>query len=138
MIFLDMIAAFAVAAMSGMGIGGGGLLVIYLTLVREAAQVEAQGINLLFFLFASAASLFVHFKKRTFNLSVIAVAVVTGTAGAIAGAVTANAIDPSVVRTLFGAFLTVSGLIVFFRKERKKQPSGDKIHTTHIDKSAKM
>jgi len=118
MIILDMIAAFAVAAMSGMGIGGGGLLVIYLTLARSVEQVEAQGINLLFFLFASSASLFVHFKKRKFYFPVITVAAVIGIAGAAAGSVTANVIDPSVIQKLFGGFLTVSGLITFFKKSK--------------------
>ena len=50
------IASFIIALLSGMGIGSGGLLVIYLTLLEKVPQLTAQGINLLFFIFASASS----------------------------------------------------------------------------------
>ena len=38
----DILAGFLVAILSGLGIGGGGLLVIYLTL-SGGGQLEAQG-----------------------------------------------------------------------------------------------
>ena len=54
--------------LTGMGIGGGGLLVLYLTAMDGVGQLAAQGCNLLFFVYASAASLFVHNKKRNLNI----------------------------------------------------------------------
>ena len=53
MIFIDVIASFIIALLSGMGIGSGGLFVIYLTFMTNADQLSAQGANLLFFLFSS-------------------------------------------------------------------------------------
>ncbi len=47
--FLDILAVILSAAVSAMGLGGGGVLILYLTLVRDVPQLEAQGINLLFF-----------------------------------------------------------------------------------------
>ena len=41
---------FAVALLSGMGVGSAGLLVTYLALVLGMPQLQAQGLNLLFFL----------------------------------------------------------------------------------------
>ena len=41
---------FLLAALSGMGVGGGGLFVIYLSLFTNTPQLTAQGMNLLFFL----------------------------------------------------------------------------------------
>ena len=47
--------SFLVACLCGMGAGGGGLMVLYLTAMLKISQAEAQGINLLFFLSASVA-----------------------------------------------------------------------------------
>ena len=56
MLWIDILATLLVATLSGMGLGSGGLMVIYLTLIRHVSQLPAQGFNLLFFLFASASS----------------------------------------------------------------------------------
>ena len=53
---VDILVTLLIATLSGMGIGSGGLMVLYLTFVRHAPQLTAQGFNLLFFLFAAAAS----------------------------------------------------------------------------------
>ena len=59
-----MAALFVFAVLSGLGVGGGGLLVIYLALFTDVAQLSAQGINLLFFIFSCGASMLVHLSKR--------------------------------------------------------------------------
>ena len=48
----DILAAAVAALLTGMGMGSGGVLVIYLTLWAEIEQYTAQGLNLLFFLAA--------------------------------------------------------------------------------------
>ena len=48
---LDLIIGTAVAVLSGMGVGSGGLLVVYLTLAGGIAQPAAQALNLFFFIF---------------------------------------------------------------------------------------
>ena len=45
----DIIISFICALLAGMGVGGGGILIIYLTLFKNLPQATAQGINLLFF-----------------------------------------------------------------------------------------
>ena len=54
-ILLDILAGTAVAVLSGMGVGSGGLLVVYLTLAAGMQQAPAQALNLFFFLFAAGA-----------------------------------------------------------------------------------
>ena len=68
MFFMDMVASFLISVLAGMGVGGGGLLVIYLSLVRNIDQLAAQGINLLFFVCASLSALVVNIKKRSLKL----------------------------------------------------------------------
>lgn len=115
MIIVDIAAAAAIGTLSGMGIGGGGLLVIYLTLVRGVGQLEAQGMNLYFFIFASAAALFVHIAKRKINYALILLTSSVGMLGAYGGSALASVTDPELIRRVFGAMLLVSGGISLFR-----------------------
>ena len=55
-------AGFVSAVIASMGMGGGSVLIIYLTLMLELSQRQAQGINLLFFLPIGAVSLYLHNK----------------------------------------------------------------------------
>ena len=61
--------AFIIAVIVGMGIGGGGFFVIYLTLCLGYNQIIAQGTNLLFFLISALASLAVHARRRRLFLA---------------------------------------------------------------------
>lgn len=106
---VDVIAAFFMGALSGMGIGGGGLLVIYLTLIRNIDQIGAQGINLYFFLFASIAALFIHCKRRKINYGMILFLAAFGMPAALLGGYSASVADPDTVRKIFGAMLIVAG-----------------------------
>jgi len=116
-------------ALSGMGIGGGGLLVIYLTLVKGTGQIEAQGLNLYFFLFASAAALFVHCTKRRINYPLVLYLAAFGMPAALVGGYVASVTDPQTVRVLFGVMLMLAGSVSLVKtvsgglrhkKERKK------------------
>ena len=47
---MDMIIGFLAGFAGGLGVGGGGILLLYLTAFAGVEQLSAQGINLLFFL----------------------------------------------------------------------------------------
>ena len=47
-----------------MGLGGGAVLIIYLALFTDTAQLKAQGINLLFFIPIAAAAVIVYSIKK--------------------------------------------------------------------------
>ena len=110
--WLDIIATFVVATLAGMGIGSGGLMVIYLTLLRGSDQLSAQGINLLFFLFASGASMLIHLKRRRIFLLAVAVMVAAGLPAAYLGTRLAMVLDERTIRVLFGAFLVAASIPV--------------------------
>ncbi len=103
--------ALITSTLAGLGIGGGGLLVIYLAFFTDTPQVTAQGINLLFFIFSSAASMLIHLKRRRMPFLLILLLAVTGSVGAVLGSLTALGAEPLILRRLFGALLTVSGII---------------------------
>ena len=121
MFFIDFIAGILISMLAGLGIGGGGLLVIYLTMVKNIEQIESQGINLLFFVVAGAASLIIHIKKRKLEWENIIVMIIFGSIGAVAGSIIANITDAVLVKKIFGGFLLLSGLIELFSKEKKQE-----------------
>lgn len=122
--FIDPIAAFAVAVLCGMGVGGGGLLVIYLTLCRAVPQLEAQGINLVFFIASAVASMIAN-RKRVSELKKSAVIGGFGALGSLFGSRLAHAVEVSTVRCAFGFLLLFGSALVFFGQKRsnKNPPS---------------
>ena len=110
MIVIDMIVTLIVAVLSGMGIGSGGLMVLYLTLVRNAPQLSAQGFNLLFFLFAATSSMGIHLARRTIRLPAVLLMVVAGLPAAYLGTQLALVLPEGLVGRIFGIFLVLAGL----------------------------
>lgn len=121
-ILLDIAAAFAVSVLCGMGVGGGGLFVIYMTLARSAPQLDAQGINLAFFACSSVFALVRHFRKRKLDLRLIASLAYTGALGSLIGTALTEVLTSGIIRTVFGVFLIFGGMTAFFGN-KKKSPS---------------
>ena len=116
------IAAFFVAVLMGMGVGGGGLLVVYLTLFAHLPQLHAQLINMIFFISSSAAAIVVNLFKKRLRLYVILFLSLGGVAGAVCGSAFANSTESGSVKIGFGIMLIALGAITLFssKKEVKK------------------
>ena len=106
---LDLLIGTAVAVLSGMGVGSGGLLVVYLTLAGGIAQPAAQALNLFFFIFAAGASTAVNIRRRNIAWGCVVLLGAGGVIGAVAGSALAAVIKPRVLRMLFGLMLTFTG-----------------------------
>lgn len=112
-------AGTATGVLSGFGIGGGTLLLIYMTTFAGVPQALAQGINLLYFLPAAASALPSHVKNGYIDKSVLLPAILAGLAGTALGAWAATALETALLRRVFGGFLIVVGLRELFRKAEK-------------------
>lgn len=108
--------------LSGFGIGGGSLLMVWMTAVLSLEQKTAQGINLLYFLPTAACALIFHAKNRLLCWKAILPAAAAGCAAAAAGSALALGLEMDLLRKLFGAFLILVGASELFFKGRKKQP----------------
>ncbi len=106
---LDMLVGAAVAVLSGMGVGSGGLLAVYLTLVNNVDQPAAQALNLFFFLFAAAASTAVNVRRRNIVWGCVWLMGAGGVIGAVAGTLVAVSVEPRLLRIAFGVMLTFIG-----------------------------
>lgn len=112
---IDFLVSCGVALLSGLGVGSGGLLVVFLTEYREVGQLFAQGVNLIFFIFSSGASTAVNLRARNICYGAVTVMSVGGTVGAIVGAIVASVLDPDLLRIGFGAMLLIGGVPSFIR-----------------------
>ena len=117
---IDFFAGLLISALAGMGIGGGGLLVLYLVFVKDMPQLEAQGMNLVFFIFASASALLYHIRKRKINWKLTVLLAAVGVLGAYFGVKTAAVASPKIIRKVFGWLLITSGALVLLGKKRGK------------------
>ncbi len=107
--------------LSGFGIGGGSLLMVWMTAVLSMEQRMAQGINLLYFLPTAACALIFHTKNHCVCWKAVIPAALIGCLGAAGGAILAQKIDLQLLRKLFGGFLILVGLEEVLIKGRKKK-----------------
>lgn len=121
MFLLDILVGALCAALCGMGVGGGGLLVVYMTLARSIPQIKAQGINLVFFIAAAAAALFVHIKKRRIAVLPIVIASLGALVGTYFGSMCAQALSGELLRKLFGGFLLLAGIFCCAKLIKEKK-----------------
>ena len=120
MIWGSILAGLVCGVLSGFGIGGGSLLMVWMTAVLSMEQQTAQGINLLYFLPTAAAALLFHIKNRQVNFRAVWPAALWGCLFAAGGAFLAQAVAPTLLRKLFGGFLLLVGITELFKKAPKK------------------
>lgn len=106
---VDTIVTLIIAVLSGMGIGSGGLMVLYLTLIRGAPQLVAQGFNLLFFLFSAGSSMVIHLDRRDIRLPAVGLMIAAGLPAAYLGSRLALWLPEGTMARVFGVFLVLAG-----------------------------
>ena len=103
------IASLVAGFVSSMGLGGGGILVLYLTLFLNMPQTQAGGINLLFFLPVAAVSIFIHIRQKRIYVKLALKCVPLGMAGACLGVWITQLVEPVWVTRAFALLVFVLG-----------------------------
>lgn len=119
--------SFVTALLSGMGVGGGGLFLLWLIFVTKTEQKTAQGINLLVFAACAVGSLLfgaisdrVRKEKRLApHKKTVLRTVLLGGSGSFLGILLAEAAPTVLLRRCFGVFLLLAGTRVLLRKQKK-------------------
>lgn len=114
--FTAALAGAAAGVLSGFGVGGGSLLLIYLTAFAGVPQALAQGVNLLYFLPTAATALPAHLKNGYVEKKALIPAVAAGLACSALAAWIATALDVELLSKCFGGFLILIGLRELFKK----------------------
>ena len=117
---ISALAGAVTGVLSGFGVGGGTLLLIYLTAFAGVEQTAAQGINLLYFLPAAATALPSHVKNGYIEKKTALPAMAAGLVCTAAAAWAATALDVELLRKCFGVFLLYIGVRELLRKPPKE------------------
>ena len=107
---MAVLAATLLGFLSGLGVGGGSLLILWLTLVLEMAPAAAREINLLFFLPAAAVSCLFRWRQGALHVKKVFPAVIAGSIAAVLGSLLSGFLDVHQMKKAFGVLLLATGL----------------------------
>jgi len=116
----SVIISFLISALSGLGVGGGGLFVIYLSAFTSTPQLAAQGMNLLFFIFSSLSSIAVQITRRKICFFAVTFMATFGVIGSFFGAYLTGFLPEEWLRRVFGIMLVAGGVLAFRTSFPKK------------------
>ena len=101
---------FAAGIISGMGIGGGMILIPAAVFFLSLEQKVAQSVNLYYFLPTAAAALIIHTMKKSVEYKKTLFLIITGIPCSMLGAWAALNISNTLLSKLFGIFLGIFGI----------------------------
>ena len=110
----------ALGFLTGLGVGGGSLLMVWLTAVLGIDSVTARSINLLFYL--PGAAIAILFRKQQGKIQwrhVLPPALAGCTAAAVCSQLS-TAVDHSWTEKIFGVILIITGLREIFWKPKRR------------------
>ncbi len=94
--------------LSGLGVGGGSLMILWLTLVQKMDFTAAKYLNLLFFLPPAAISTLAHLFRKKLSIKKIIPAALAGMVSASVFIYLSSTWDVNILRKLFGGLLLLS------------------------------
>lgn len=113
------VVSFFTGIFASLGLGGGMVLIIYLTVFAEVSQLNAQGINLIFFIPIAVMSLYKHHKNHLVEWQKIVPILITGSVFVVIFSLIANNTDNRILQKMFGGFVVIAGLKELFYKKKK-------------------
>ncbi len=106
---------------SGMGMGGGAILILFLSVFLGKEQHTAQGANLIFFIPTAITSIITNIKQKLIDWKVGIIIAISGSIGAIVGATISMKLNTNDLKIYFGIFLLIiAGIEIFsfFKKPK--------------------
>lgn len=102
---------------AGMGLGGGTVLLIYLTLAASVPQLTAQGINLLVFVPTAAVAVVLYTKKKKIAWKKVLIMAPLGVLGSLAGNELIKIIPNHFLGKILGVILIIMGINRLFARK---------------------
>ncbi len=118
------IAALLAGLFSGiigsMGLGGGTVLIIYLSLFTSTSQLESQGINLLFFIPCAIIAIIIYAKAKLLRLKSVLKIVPFGILGVFSGLYLSSILEEGIIAKIFGILLILLAVNELFNNVIKR------------------
>ena len=96
--------------LSGLGVGGGTILILWLTQILGMSADTSRIINILFFIAAAGSVSIIRLKKKQIPWRRIMPAIITGCICAWIGTMLTQKIDTMILRKIFGGLLLIAGI----------------------------
>lgn len=116
---LTLILASILGFLAGIGIGGGSLLILWLTMVLGMAYPEARILNLLFFLPAAVIACLFRKKQGDLPLKKVLPGILAGAVAAAAFSIAGWYLDTALLQKFFGVLLVATGIRELLYRPRK-------------------
>ena len=106
--------------LSGLGTGGGSLLILWLTFGIGMPQAEARIINLMFFIPSALTACLFRWKQGQMKIKKVLPAIVAGSITAALFAILGRNMDTFLLKKLFGVLLIFMGIRELLYKPKKR------------------
>ena len=121
----SLIAASVLGFLTGLGVGGGSLLILWLTLAAGVSADDARGINLLFFLPAAFISCLFRLRQGHLHLGTNLPAIIAGCMAAAVFSFIGTRIHTQLLKKLFALLLLATGLRELFYHPKNSAPQNN-------------
>ena len=106
----EIIYGFISGNFTGLGMGGGTILILLLSLFMQLDQHVAQATNLIFFIPTSIASILTNIKQKNIDFKLAKTILIFGIIGTIIGAIISQKISSNVLKKYFAIFILIIAL----------------------------
>ncbi len=107
--------------LSGLGTGGGSLLILWLTLCRGWDSQSARLANLMFFIPAALVACFFRCRQGSLSFRKVLPAMIAGCITSFLLSFVSQSMDPGWLKKLFGLLLLLTGFRELFYREQKRK-----------------
>ena len=111
--------AIVLGFLAGLGVGGGSLLMLWLTSVMHMDYGVAKTVNLLFFLPTALIATLFHKKQGSVDIPKILPGIIFACIAAAVFSYIGKHMDTTLLKKLFGGILILTGLRELFYRPRK-------------------
>jgi uncharacterized membrane protein YfcA len=117
--FFTLPVAAILGFLAGLGVGGGSLLMVWLTAIVGMEHPQARVINLIFFLPSALIATLFHHRQGTLKIKKVLPAILLGCASAALFSFIGNKINTDLLKKCFGGLLLFTGARELFYRPRK-------------------
>lgn len=119
--FAALLAGLFSGIIGAMGLGGGAVLIIYLSVFTDMPQLKSQGINLLFFIPIAIAAVAVYGFKKQIKWKLVLKIAAWGLVGTAGGLLFTDLLGGDITAKIFGGMLILIGIgeLGIFKTQKK-------------------
>ena len=116
---VDFAIGTALGFLAGLGVGGGSLLILWLTLVRSMDSLQSRGVNLLFFLPCALITCFFRVRQGALPFMKLLPGILSGCLCAAVCSLIGARLEISILKKLFSGLLLITGVREILYKPRE-------------------